>query len=81
VYEEGEIVICDLTVFEFIINFEVHTKYVIKDYFTGEIYEQGTMVDIPSYSTYDDEEIMEVQVHNDVVEILIEPKKGKGDIF
>jgi hypothetical protein len=24
---------------------------------------------------------MEVQVHNDVVEILIEPKKGKGDIF
>jgi hypothetical protein len=81
VYEEGEIVMYDLTVFEFIINFEEHTKYAIKDYFTGEIYEQGTMMDIPSYSTYDDEVITEVQVHNDVVEMLIEPKKGKGDIF
>jgi hypothetical protein len=81
VYEEGEIVMYDLTVFEFIINFDVHTKYAIKDYFTGEIYEQGTMADIPSYSTYDDEVIKEVQVHNDVVEMLIEPKKGKGDIF
>jgi hypothetical protein len=39
VYEEGEIVMYDLTVFEFIINFDVHTKYAIKDYFTGEIYE------------------------------------------
>lgn len=67
----------DLTVFEFTNNFEVHTKYVIKDYFTSEIYEQGLMMDIPSYSTYDDEVIMEVQVHNNVVEMLIEPKKGE----
>lgn len=80
-YEEGEVIMKDLTVFEFIINFEVHTKYVIKDYFTGEIYEQGLMMDIPSYSTYDDEVIMEVQVHNNVVEMLIEPKKGEDDIF
>lgn len=65
----------DLTVFEFIINFEVYTEYIIKDYFTGEIYEQGIMMDIPSYSEYDDEEIMEVQVHDDVVEMLIEPKR------
>lgn len=65
----------DLTVFEFITNFEVHTKYIIKNYFTGVIYEEGLMMDIPSYSAYDDEEIMEVQVHNDVVEMLIEPKE------